>query len=512
MSDWREQYGEDAERDAKRFARFSDRELMAAIRHRKTGDYYVIWYEVAKRKATAEWCWLLYEVLLSDRPYLDRYHCAAALLALLPCKEFEEVELSAEWPVVRENLAKLRTIVESKFGPPAKIGEASGDPVRRQAEPAPPAALPATGASAQAAWVHRYAQLRSRFAGVVLVAVLIFGAAIWVKNRVLVVQPGKGTPMGSTVRSANHLATLIDQRQPYTPSLHHDPSTERFTLNLHLLPLDGSAPKLVPLMRDLHPGGYSLAHVIGTDGQTMWVNVNGLIGVKLASGELVTERDVIKANPSLDTQKLARVRGMDIVDGRLRLLADDHSTAWALNPSTLQAAVVEPRATPGRLSNPPLSLYMAAGLRTASDSWLGLHSQADLDGTYRPHRWLGPVESASDTPSERRRLVRGELGEETSDGRGGKVSRIRAMTPIGESAYRNASFLRLSEKSEPLRLNGPDSVLMLHSSGDGTGTGSTLLVSRVETASGRLLWTHDTKLHRFKLEQILPAEESTLWQ
>ncbi len=117
MSDWRKQYEDDAEAQAKRFARFSDRKLLEAIRRRATGDYYVIWYELAKRTATAETCWLLYDVLQSDRPYLERYHCAAALLTLLRCKEFEEVELSADWEIVSENLTKLRAIVESQFGP-----------------------------------------------------------------------------------------------------------------------------------------------------------------------------------------------------------------------------------------------------------------------------------------------------------------------------------------------------------------------------------------------------------
>lgn len=118
MSDWRKEYEDAAEKQAKRFARASDRELLEAVRRRATGDYYVIWYEIAKREPTAEACWLLYEVLRSDRPYLDRYHCAAALLALLGCKEFEEVDLSAEWPVVQDNLTKLWAIVESKVGPP----------------------------------------------------------------------------------------------------------------------------------------------------------------------------------------------------------------------------------------------------------------------------------------------------------------------------------------------------------------------------------------------------------
>jgi hypothetical protein len=119
MSDWRTQYEDAAEEDARRYARASDRELLEAIRRRNTGAYYVVWYEVAKRRPTAETCWLLYDVLRSDRSYLDRYHCAAALLALLRCTEFEEVELSADWPVVPENLDRLRGIVEVTVGPPA---------------------------------------------------------------------------------------------------------------------------------------------------------------------------------------------------------------------------------------------------------------------------------------------------------------------------------------------------------------------------------------------------------
>lgn len=119
--DWRAQYEAAAEAEARRLTRVSDQTLLDAVRNRATGDYYVLWYELGKRKATAETCWLLYEVLRSDRPYLDRYHGAAALLQLLQCKEFEAVELSAEWPVVADNLARLAVILAAKF-PPPRIG------------------------------------------------------------------------------------------------------------------------------------------------------------------------------------------------------------------------------------------------------------------------------------------------------------------------------------------------------------------------------------------------------
>lgn len=119
MSDWRSAYEGAAAEEAARFARATDRELLDAIRKRKTGQYYTVWSTLAARRASSEICWLLYEVLISDRSYLDRYHCAAALLQLLRCTEFQAVELSAAWPVVSENLAKMRGIIEAKLGRPA---------------------------------------------------------------------------------------------------------------------------------------------------------------------------------------------------------------------------------------------------------------------------------------------------------------------------------------------------------------------------------------------------------
>jgi hypothetical protein len=50
---------------------------------------------------------------------------------------------------------------------------------------------------------------------------------------------------------------------------------------------------------------------------------------------------------------------------------------------------------------------------------------------------------------------------------------------------------------------------MLHTSGDGANAQSTLLAARVDIATGKLLWSKDTGIHRFKLDQILPAADST---
>lgn len=121
--EWRTQYEEAAQAESALWTRASDRDLLERIRSGKTGSYYGLWREVGSRRPTPETCWLLYDVLNSARPYLDRYHCADALLKLIGCREFEPVQLSAGWPVVRENLARLRGLVEAAIGSPVGVPE-----------------------------------------------------------------------------------------------------------------------------------------------------------------------------------------------------------------------------------------------------------------------------------------------------------------------------------------------------------------------------------------------------
>jgi hypothetical protein len=383
----------------------------------------------------------------------------------------------------------------------AEIDEVAGHIILR--EPARSAA-PEPSAAADVSWVYRYRDLRGKFAVVLLAALLLVGAAVWFKTRVLVIDSPHGAPFGSTVRTDTHLATLISTLQPYTPSLHRDGSKDRFTLSVFLVPLDGSAPRLVPLVRDLPAGGYNLARVMGGDGTTMWVDANGLYGVNLRTYAPITADDASRASPGLDRTWFEDTRGMDIVGGRLQMLARDRSAAYALDPATLQAIAVTPQASVRQYSDPPLTHHMAAGFAVPPNAWIGLLSASDLAGAFSAGRWVRAVESASDTPRELRRLVRLDV-----EGDEGTHWQIRSIAPIGDTEYRNASFLRSSEQSEPLRVSDPDSVLMLYTSGDGVRAGSTLLIARVELQSGRLLWSTDTGLDRFKLEQILPGERRT---
>lgn len=118
MSDWRAQYEDDASAEGARLARMSDDELLSIVRRRATNGYFAVWHTLGTRSPTRAICWTLYDVLQGGWPYLDKYHCAAALLRLLRCTEFEEVALSADWPVVPDNLRRLRTIIVETVGEP----------------------------------------------------------------------------------------------------------------------------------------------------------------------------------------------------------------------------------------------------------------------------------------------------------------------------------------------------------------------------------------------------------
>lgn len=395
----------------------------------------------------------------------------------------------------------------------AEVDEVSGDIVLRSragaigARVAAGAVGAAGGAAAHAPPAPAAAASpRRRFKAWWLAAGLLLAAAAWLKA-VWVIEPGPGTPVSATVRTETHLATLIQRLQPYAPSLHHDPSHDRYTIGLFLVPLDGTAPVLVPVARDLQPGRGLLARVIGSDGRTLWLSVDGLYGVDLRTHALHTARDVRRAAAPLDPRWTDDPRGMDVVDGRLRLLAPDHRTAYALDPLTWAASPVAPRPVARALSTPPPAHHMAAGFCLSPSRWLGLHSSDDLADDYRPRRRVREVEGARDAP-EARHLVLGELAPEADALTGSR--RIVSMQPVqGSGPYLNASFLRPDEASPPLRLAAPDSVLMLHTL-DPAQAGGTLAVSRVDLA-GHVLWTRDTAIQRFRLQQILPGERHTVF-
>jgi hypothetical protein len=114
--EWREQYEASADQEMAAMSKWTDEQLLAAIRQANTGGYYTIWQVVGSRKPTAQLCWILIGILESNRDYLDRYHCAAALIRLIGASEFEPVHLSAGGEVRKQSIARMKALVEKLVG------------------------------------------------------------------------------------------------------------------------------------------------------------------------------------------------------------------------------------------------------------------------------------------------------------------------------------------------------------------------------------------------------------
>ncbi|MEO8591568.1 MAG: hypothetical protein ABI432_19460, partial [Flavobacteriales bacterium] len=121
----------------------------------------------------------------------------------------------------------------------AEIDEAAGVIVLREgARTAQPPPMPPKREFS----MTNFRSLRTALALVVLVVAVIAGCILWFKNKVLVIDPGKGTPIGLAVRTDTHIAILIESLVPYMPSLHRDASKDRYRISVFLVPLDGSEP------------------------------------------------------------------------------------------------------------------------------------------------------------------------------------------------------------------------------------------------------------------------------
>ena len=115
-----QQFQEDWEHEAGKESAMFDHlpvpELLERINSGRHGDYYTIWYSLARKASLAEAARPLFDVVSSQADYLIRYHAAAALILLggEALSGWEPVMLSGEerYPV-RENLAKVELILKA---------------------------------------------------------------------------------------------------------------------------------------------------------------------------------------------------------------------------------------------------------------------------------------------------------------------------------------------------------------------------------------------------------------
>lgn len=384
----------------------------------------------------------------------------------------------------------------------AEVDEARGEILLRQpgggaaSAHTPPITSPTPQVKAEA-FVRRYSKLKAMVGLGLLVVALIIGGIYWAGKKVLTVIAVSGIPLNECVRTDRHIASLIQTTDPHMVEISGRGGNTTTSVSIVLIPLDGSTPQVVPVASGLNGNSLGLSRIMGSDGHTLWFDAGGLYGVRLRDYELVTPTDLRKANPSLDPAWWEDPRGMDLVNGRLYAMRIDRSAALLVDPATLKATDAKVDPSHNRFRTYSTTDQLAAGLITAPLSWLGLLSPEELTGEFKVGKYIKAVENADDA-KQLRRLYTAQL-EPASDGEYHKILRI---APIADTEYLNAAFLRMESAAEPVRLKDPDGALMIHTSAPGLK--GTLIVSRVD-AQGKFIWSTDTGLDRFALEQILPG-------
>lgn len=113
------------------------------------------------------------------------------------------------------------------------------------------------------------------------------------------------TPSGAAIGKPDAVLMLISKQVPYVPSLHHDPSTDRFDLSLLVMPRLASAEgsekrELIDVAEN--QAAVEQQHAskpLGFDGRVAWFQAGGLTGWDTVEETLVTEADLIARNPEL---------------------------------------------------------------------------------------------------------------------------------------------------------------------------------------------------------------------
>lgn len=117
MTHWKDQYEAAAGAEFNAHMERPMSELVAEARRGQKSGYHQLWQAIGARGTPAQVGWVLFDVLLTGREYLERYHCAGALLRVLRCTEFEAVDLAAMRPALSQNLERVRQLVEQAAGP-----------------------------------------------------------------------------------------------------------------------------------------------------------------------------------------------------------------------------------------------------------------------------------------------------------------------------------------------------------------------------------------------------------
>jgi hypothetical protein len=116
---WKEEYEAAGDAEFAKFSALSVGELRRRVERREFGQQYSFWTAIAAKRDVAAFGWLLFDFINSSEDYLQRYHAARALLALLKVTIYEPGDLTIAHRHPEKALADVAARLVQAIGPRA---------------------------------------------------------------------------------------------------------------------------------------------------------------------------------------------------------------------------------------------------------------------------------------------------------------------------------------------------------------------------------------------------------
>jgi hypothetical protein len=325
-----------------------------------------------------------------------------------------------------------------------------------------PAPTPrAVASTSPAAMVHKLSSLRRKMAMFVGILVAVGATVLWLVKSMFSIAT-TGSPIGDSVRAGDTVATLIQRLEPYVPSLHRDPSKDRYSIGILLYDLTGT---VAPRYREIgggHAGGaLSLSRLLGADSDWVLFQAPELGALEARTGRIVRDAEFEAVRARIDggrpasTSPLAAMRSAD-------------------------RALLAQLASGGRVS--PTRMLLLGDLATLA----------------REHRIGSSIREVLDA-SRTREPVRPFIAEVVESN---ARSTIASLTQCPGEPFYHAGFVRAGTDGPLLVLDEPRSVLCLHE--PQRFPQSNVRLSRLDL-DGNSVWQVDLGID--VLEQVLPAHD-----
>lgn len=339
-----------------------------------------------------------------------------------------------------------------------------------------------------------YSTSYSQWLGLGVLVLVFAGLASW---QFVSIKP-TGTPLGAALRTTTHVFQLINTQERYLPSLHRNPSRNRYRIDLLVIPIDDPAKQeSFTLIRQQQANVMTpMTKILGVDGDVMWINALDTFGVHLRSKRIARMADLRRANPELELfLNSARAE----FSGRFVAVSPDWTYAYQFSSETLKASACPPPPRNGWLDEQRSGRVdgsLCSGGLISSNEWIAVATRDDAKGDFKPGFSL-PRDFTAGEKDRQRQLYRGSA--DTSQAR----APIQSVARISETEYRSANFLRAHPGGTLLRATNPESMFLMHRAGAELFAPYTL--ARL-APDGHVIWKAETGIGR--LEQILPGDKT----